>query len=138
MEKKIGIWINQSIRMGAELQEQKATIYATQKGWAIAEIYRYSYPEKLGISAFEHPEMERMLDDIKEGRITGLIIESLSTLAIENQEIATVIKLFERYNADITAIREQLDTTVSAKDAVVLKILSLLQGGPEEHRKNIN
>ena len=80
MEKKnVGIWIRVSTEFqvrdeSPEHHEERARLYAQAKGWNIVKIYRLDAVS--GKSVMDHPQARMMLEDIRNGRITGLIFSA--------------------------------------------------------------
>jgi site-specific DNA recombinase len=54
-------------------------LHAESKGWQVREVYHLEGVS--GKDVIGHPEAERMLKDIRSGRITGLIFSKLARLA---------------------------------------------------------
>src|ERR1700738_4912669 len=88
--KAVGIWIRVSTEDQAkgespEHHERRARYYAESKGWRVLEVYHLE-----GVSGkfvAEHPETERMLEDIRSGRISALIFSKLARLARNTREL---------------------------------------------------
>ena len=83
-EKNVGIWIRVSTEDQAqgespEHHEKRARMYAESKGWKVQDVYHLEAVS--GKSVMGHREAERMLKDIRSGRITGLIFSKLARLA---------------------------------------------------------
>lgn len=82
--KTVGIWIRVSTEDQAkgespEHHEKRARFYAESKDWRVVEVYHLEAVS--GKAVMDHPESRRMLDDVKSGRITGLIFSKLARLA---------------------------------------------------------
>src|SRR6185436_15734524 len=101
-QKLVGVWIRVSTEdqvkgESPEHHERRARSYAEAKGWKIVEIYRLDAVS--GKSVMEHPECKRMLKDIAEKRITGLIFSKLARLARSTRQLLEFADLFEKYEA---------------------------------------
>src|SRR5438128_6996016 len=88
--KAVGIWIRVSTEEqvqgeSPEHHERRARAYAEAKGWIVREVYRLDAVS--GKSVIGHPEAERMLRDIDNGRISGLIFSKLARLARNTREL---------------------------------------------------
>ena len=75
-KKPVGIWIRVSTEDQAkgespEHHERRAKLYAESKGWDVREVYHLEAVS--GKAVMEHTEAKRMLKDIRDGHITGLI-----------------------------------------------------------------
>ncbi len=83
-KKSVGIWIRVSTEDQAkgespEHHEKRARLYAEAKGWDVKVIYHLEAVS--GKSVMHHPEAKKMLKDIKDGSITGLIFSKLARFA---------------------------------------------------------
>lgn len=115
--KNIGIWIRVSTDMqvkgeSPEHHEQRARYYAEAKGWNIIEVYRLDAMS--GKSVMDYPETKRMLQDIKDGKIDGLIFSKLARLARNTKELLEFAEVFKQYNADLISLAESIDTSTPA------------------------
>src|SRR5258707_332163 len=88
--KQVGIWIRVSTEdqvrgESPETHERRARLYAEAKGWNIVELYRLDAIS--GKTVKDYPETKRMLEDVRTGRITGLIFSKLARLARNTKEL---------------------------------------------------
>lgn len=112
--KKVGIWIRVSTNMQAqgdspEHHEERAKMYAQIKNWEIVEIYHLEAVS--GKSVLQHPEAQRMLADIRSGKIEGLIFSKIARLARNTKELLEIAEVFEEYNAGLISLDESIDTS---------------------------
>lgn len=115
--KNIGIWIRVSTEMqvkgeSPEHHEKRARLYAEAKGWNVVEVYRLEAIS--GKSVMEQPETKRMLKDVKEGKISGLIFSKLARLARNTKELLELADIFKSYNCDLISLAESIDTSTPA------------------------
>lgn len=115
--KKIGIWIRVSTEMqvkgeSPEHHEKRARLYAEAKGWDVTEVYRLEAIS--GKSVMEQPETKRMLKDVKEGKISGLIFSKLARLARNTKELLEFAEIFKEHNCDLISLAESIDTSTPA------------------------
>lgn len=115
--KNIGIWIRVSTDFqvdseSPEHHEQRARHYALSKGWNIVEIYRLDAVS--GKSVMHHPETKRMLQDVKEKRITALIFSKLARVARNTKELLDFSEIFRNEGADLISLSESIDTSTPA------------------------
>src|ERR1700743_2949066 len=87
--KSVGVWIRVSTEDQAkgespEHHERRARAYAEAKGWHVCELYNLAGVS--GKAVMHHPESQRMLTDIRSGRIQGLIFSKLARLARNTRE----------------------------------------------------
>lgn len=62
----------------------------------------------------EHPQAKKMLQDIKTGRITGLIFSKLARLACNTKELLEFAEIFKENNANLISLQESIDTSTPA------------------------
>jgi site-specific DNA recombinase len=115
--KRVGIWIRVSTEEQAEgdspeHHERRARYYAEAKGWRVVEVYHLEAVS--GKSVMGLPETERMLKDVRAGRVTGLIFSKLARLARNTRELLEFADIFKQYDADLVSLREAIDTSTPA------------------------
>lgn len=116
-KKSIGIWIRVSTEDQAkgdspEHHEERAKAYAKMKEWNVYTVYHLE-----GISGKtikNHPETQRMLTDLKEGKITGLIFSKLARFARNTRELLEFADIFRDHKADLISLQESIDTSTPA------------------------
>lgn len=117
MKKQVGIWIRVSTEdqvkgESPQHHEARARMYAELKGWTVKEVYNLEAVS--GKSVIEHPEAKRMLRDIENGHIEGLIFSKLARLARNTRELLDFADIFRQYNADLISLQESIDTSTPA------------------------
>ena len=98
--KDVGIWIRVSTEDQAqgespENHEKRARQYAATHNWNIVTVYHLEAVS--GKSVINHPEAQRMLKDIKQGTITGLIFSKVARLARNQRELLEFVDTFKKY-----------------------------------------
>jgi site-specific DNA recombinase len=63
-----------------------------------------------GKAVMEHAETKRMLDDVKQGRISGLIFSKLARLTRNARELMDFSDFFRDHSADLISLQENIDT----------------------------
>src|SRR3954453_15270201 len=88
--KSVGIWVRVSTEdqvrgESPEHHEKRARAYAEAKGWKVVELYRLEAVS--GKAVMAHPEAQRMLADVRSGRIAALVFSKLARLARNTREL---------------------------------------------------
>jgi site-specific DNA recombinase len=116
-KKKVGIWIRVSTGFqvdseSPEHHEERARYYAKSKDWDIVEVYRLDAVS--GKSVINTPEAVRMLEDVRSGRIKGLIFSKLARLARNTKELLDLSEIFRKEGCDLISLSESIDTSTPA------------------------
>ena len=119
MSKKlnIGIWLRVSTDEQAqgsspEHHLRRAEAYAEAKEWQVTEVYDLCGVS--GKSVINHSECQRMMADVRSGKIDALIFSKLARLARNTRELLDFADFFQEHNASLVSLSESIDTSSPA------------------------
>src|ERR1017187_10134982 len=105
LKKSVGIWVRVSTDMQGDSpihHEKRGRLYAEAKGWEVTKLYLLE--DFTGKSVMGYPQTKQMLEDIRTGKITGLIFSKLARLARNTIELLEFADIFKANNADLISL----------------------------------
>ncbi len=137
MQRKCGIYVRVSTEEQAQVQEgsietQKHRINgfiefknAQDPGWGKAvEIYA---DEGLSAKDTRRPAFQRMMRDIRQGKINLILVTDLSRLSRNILDFCLLLEDLRKNSAKFLSIKEQFDTSTPAGEMMVFNMINLAQ-----------
>lgn len=112
-------------------QKDKLTKYALSNDWNIVDYYIDD-----GISGknlTERPEVSRLIEDVKKGKIENVLIYKLDRLTRSVKDLIYLIELFDKNNCTFNSQTEKIDTS-NAVGRMFVKIIGIFA---EFERENL-
>jgi len=112
-------------------QIDKLKAYALLKDWEIFDIYNDE-----GISGkniFDRPAINRLIDDINEGKVNNVLVFKVDRLTRSTKNLLELVELFEENNCNFSSLTESIDTE-SPSGRMFLKIIGIFA---EFERENL-
>lgn len=123
-----------AICLGVERQEQECRELAERLGWTVVEVY--SDPNISAFNGRKRPDYERMLTDIKHGRINAVIAWDPDRLHRRSRELERYIDICERHDvANQTVCAGMWDLTTPA-GRMVARQLGAVAAYESEHKSD--
>lgn len=112
-------------------QKDKLTKYAEVNDWTVTDYYVDD-----GISGKnlkDRPEVTRLLEDVKSGKINNVLVYKLDRLTRSVKDLIYLIELFDKHNCTFNSQTEKIDTS-NAVGRMFVKIIGIFA---EFERENL-
>ncbi len=97
----------------------------SQPGWGnVVDIYS---DEGLSAKDTKRPAFQRMMRDIRKGRINLILVTDLSRLSRNILDFCLLLEELKKYNAKFLSLKEQFDTSTPAGEMMVFNMINLAQ-----------
>jgi site-specific DNA recombinase len=103
-------------------QEERIKAYAISQGLALAEVYR---DEGVSAKNTRRPELERLLNDVREGKVGRILVYRLDRLTRSMKDLYNLLDQFRAKEVGFRSVTEDFATDTPV-GKVVLGILGLL------------
>ncbi len=90
------------------VQKEKLTAYAELQSYEVAGIYS---DEGFSGKDLHRPAMERLIADVKSGKINIVLIYKLDRLSRHVKDVLELVELFDKYSVTLYSLNEQLDVS---------------------------
>ncbi len=112
-------------------QKEKLTKYAELNDW---DIHDYYIDDGIsGKNTKDRPEVNRLINDVKAGKIRNILVYKLDRLTRSVADLINLINLFESHNCSFNSQTEKIDTT-NAVGRMFVKMLGIFA---EFERENL-
>ena len=135
--KRIGIYLRVSTEEAARLQDgslvsqkQRSLEYIegqNRKTPAWGELIEVYCDEGLSAKDMKRPEFQRLMQDIKFGRVDLVLATELSRLSRSIQDFCEIWALFKKYSVGLVTLREQFDTTTASGEMMIFNLINFAQ-----------
>ena len=112
-------------------QSEKLKSYALLKDWEIYNIY--SDEGISGKNIVDRPAINRLIDDIKNGKVNNVLVFKVDRLTRNTKNLIELVELFEEYGCTFNSLTESIDTDTPS-GRMFLKIIGIFA---EFERENL-
>lgn len=96
-----------------------------EPGWG--EIVETYADEGLSAKDTRRPAFQKMMTDIRKGRINLILVADISRLSRNILDFCILLDDLKKYNAKFLSIKEQFDTSTPVGELMVFNMISLAQ-----------
>src|SRR3989339_1193064 len=137
MQHKIGIYVRVSTEEQAQIaegslesQQHRLRSFVEvknlqEKNWGkVVETY---IDDGYSAKNTNRPAYQRMLKDLRNGKISLILITDLSRLSRSISDFCILLKELEKYKAKFLSVKEQFDTSTPAGEMMIFNMINLAQ-----------
>ncbi len=137
MPHKVGFYIRvsteeQAVRVEGSLDSQRHRLQSwvdlkklQDESWG--NVIKVYVDEGLSAKDLHRPQLQRLLGDIKKGKINLVLVTDLARLSRSIQDFCHLVNFFKEHKAKFQSIKEQFDTTTAAGELVLYQLMTLAQ-----------
>lgn len=103
-----------------EAQERKLRAFCEMQGYMIHDVYR---DEGVSGKKIDRPELQRMLSDVKAGKIQKVIVVKLDRISRNTRDMLNLVEELNQTNTAFICVNDNIDTS-TATGKMFLTILS--------------
>jgi site-specific DNA recombinase len=103
-------------------QKERLFAYCTAQGWNNVKLY---VDEGVSAKNDSRPELQRMLNDVAEGKITNILVYRLDRFTRKVKDLHKMLEFLEKHNCAFTSATEPYDTS-SAMGKLFITIVAAL------------
>lgn len=135
--RRVGIYVRISsdpdgTKLAVQRQEKACRSRARQKDWTVVEVYCDNDISAAG--DVERPAYQRMLADIKSGKIDGIVAWAFDRLTRSMRELEDIIELHEQHGAELATIEGEIDLSTDV-GRMIARILAAVARQELERRR---
>jgi site-specific DNA recombinase len=112
-------------------QKEKLSKYANANDWEIVDFYVDDGISGKNIQ--DRPDALRLIEDVKNGKVTNVLVYKLDRLTRSVKDLISLIELFESHECCFNSVTEKLDTS-NAVGRMFIKIIGIFA---EFERENL-
>jgi len=117
-----------------EMQTEDLQLHCAARRWINLKEY-----SDIGVSGSkrERPALDRLMADIKVGRVDRVVVWRFDRLARNTMHLLEMIEVFRAYNVEFVSIKENLDTSVPLGKAVMVILGAIAEMEKETLRTRV-
>ena len=102
------------------------------------EIIEFYAEEGFSAGSVKRPEYQRMMSDIRSGKINLILVADISRLSRNVHDFSVLLKVLEEYDASYLSLKEQFDTTTPAGRLMTNMVVTMAQFEREQTSERVS